>query len=67
VRFVEADHKTIKTEVVADVKARMKAGVEVLLMVGLARAFQSSGDDSERHWLQVNGICMADRPLGESP
>jgi hypothetical protein len=67
VRFVEADHKTIKTEVVAEVKARMKAGVEVLLMVGLARAFQSSGDDSERHWLQVNGICMADRPLGESP
>lgn len=36
-------------------------------MLGLARAFQRSDDDSERHWLQVNGICMADRPLTERP
>jgi len=34
-------------------------------MLGLARAFQKPGDDCERHWLQVNGICMTDRPLGE--
>lgn len=67
VRFVEADHKTIDAEVVADVKARMKRGVEVHLMLGLARAFQRSDDDIERHWLQVNGICMADRPLAEQP
>jgi hypothetical protein len=65
VRFVEADHKTIKADVVADVRARMQRGVSVLLMLGLARAFQKSDDDCERHWLQVNGICMADRPLGE--
>lgn len=65
VRFVEDDHKTIKTEVVADVRARMQRGVGVLLMLGLARAFQKPGDDCERHWLQVNGICMTDRPLGE--
>jgi hypothetical protein len=67
VRFVEADHKTIKTDVVADVNARLQRGVQVLLMVGLARAFQRSEDDSERHWLQVNGLCMSDRPLGEEP
>lgn len=67
VRFVESDHKTIESEVVADVNARMQRGVEVLLMLGLARAFQRSDDDSERHWLQVNGICMADRPLGGQP
>lgn len=65
VRFVEADHKTIKTELVADVRARMQRGVNVILMLGLARAFQKSDDDCERHWLQVNGICMTDRPLGE--
>jgi hypothetical protein len=65
VRFVEDDHKTVKTEVVVDVRARMQRGVGVFLMLGLARAFQKSGDDCERHWLQVNGICMADRPLGE--
>ncbi len=65
VRFVEADHKMVKAELVSDVKARMRRGVEVLLMLGLARAFQRSEDDRERHWLQVNGICMTDRPLGE--
>jgi hypothetical protein len=65
VRLVEADHKTVKVEAVADLKARMRRGVEVLLMLGLARAFQRSDDDCERHWLQVNGICMADRPLTE--
>ena len=64
-RFVEADHKTIKTEVLADVNARMQRGVGVLLMLGLTRAFQKSDEDCERHWLQVNGICMTDRPLGE--
>jgi hypothetical protein len=65
VRFVEADHKTIKADVLADVRARMQRGVGVLLMLGLARAFQKSDDDCERHWLQVNGVCMTDRPLGE--
>jgi hypothetical protein len=66
-RFVEADHQTIRADVVADVNARMRRGVEVLLMVGLSRAFRKDGDDRERHWLQVNGICMADRPLDDSP
>jgi hypothetical protein len=65
VRFVEADHKTIKADLVADVRARMQRGVSVILMLGLARAFQKPDDDCERHWLQVNGICMTDRPLGE--
>lgn len=62
-RFVEADHKTIRRSLVEDVKERMRKGVGVLLMLGLARAFQRSNDDCERHWLQVNGICMMDRPL----
>jgi hypothetical protein len=67
VRFVESDHSTIRTEVVADVGARMRRGIEALLMLGLARAFQAQGDEHERHWLQVNGICMEDRPLGDVP
>jgi hypothetical protein len=66
-RFVEIDHSTIRTEVVADAMARIRRGVGVLLMLGLARAFQAEGDDQERHWLQVNGVCLADRPLGERP
>jgi hypothetical protein len=45
----------------------MKSGVDVILMVGLTRPFQVKDDDDERHWLQVNGICLADRPLGTRP
>jgi hypothetical protein len=67
VRFVQADHTSIRTEVVDDVSARMRRGTEVFLMLGLARAFQAEHDDSERHWLQVNGICLADRPVGDVP
>jgi len=67
VRFVEPDHKTLEAELVADLRTRMRRGVRVLLMLGLTRAFQKPGDDCERHWLQVNGICMADRPLAEQP
>ena len=66
-RFVEADHKTIKRDVLVDVRTRMLQGVEVFLMLGLARPFQRDGDDKWRHWLQVNGICMADRPLDDRP
>jgi hypothetical protein len=67
VRLVEPDHKTIRAEVVEDLNARMRRGVDVLLMLGLARPFRAAGDDRERHWLQVNGICMEDRPLGDEP
>lgn len=56
-RFYEADQDTIRTAAVADVNARMSRGVDTLLMLGLARLFQG------RHWVQVNGICLADRPL----
>lgn len=36
-------------------------------MFGLARAWQKPGDDEERHWLQVNGLCLEDAPLGSEP
>lgn len=67
VRFFAADQQTIRTEVVVDTRDRMRRGVGVLLMLGLARAFQVPLDDRHRHWLQVNGICLEDRPLGEAP
>jgi hypothetical protein len=65
VRFVEADHKTIKTDIVENVSERLRKGVDAFLMLGLGRAHKMPWDDCERHWLQVNGICMTDRPLGE--
>lgn len=67
IRFVEADHKTYREDVIHDVQRRMQSGVDLLLMVGLARAWQRPGDDRRRHWLQINGICMEDHPLGRRP
>jgi hypothetical protein len=67
IRFVEEDHQTIKWDVVEDVRWRLNSGVNVILMVGLTRLFQVKDDGDKRHWLQVNGICLADRPLGRNP
>jgi hypothetical protein len=67
VRFYEPDHKTIRRDIVVDVARRLRAGVRVYLMLGLARAYQARDDDRERHWLQLNGLCLADRPVGDVP
>jgi hypothetical protein len=67
VRFVEGDHRTIREDRVEDVQRRLRRGVDVFLMLGLARPWRAAGDDRDRHWLQVNGICMVDRPLGDAP
>lgn len=66
-RLFESDHETPLEDAIEDLRRRMGRGVQARLMVGLARAFVASGDNSERHWLQVNGICMEDRPLGDLP
>jgi hypothetical protein len=67
VRFYEADHKTIRRDVVKDVNARIEDGVGSLLMLGLAHATQMPWDDRERHWLQLNGLVLEDRPVGDTP
>jgi hypothetical protein len=61
-RFVEADHSTLKPDLIENVRLRMRHH-DVLVMVGLARAWRAAGDDLERHWLQANGICLEDRPF----
>ena len=65
VRFYDADQKTIKRSVVEDVRLRLLRGVDAYLMFGLTRAYPS--DAPEHHWLQLNGLCMTDRPTGDSP
>jgi hypothetical protein len=64
VRFVEADHRTAMSDRIDDVNGRVAGGVPAYLMVGLSRPFPAARN---LHWLQVNGICLADRPLGERP
>ena len=39
VRFVEADHRTIRHDVVEDVGGRLRRGVGLYLMLGLSRVF----------------------------
>ncbi len=67
VRFFEDDHQTIKTGVVDDVSRRLRRGVDAFLMVGLTRAWSKPGDTCARHWLQLNGLCLVDRPVGDVP
>lgn len=62
IRFVEGDHRTLRTDVIERVQARLRRGVPLRLMLGLARAFVATGDDTRRHWLQVNGLCLEDDP-----
>lgn len=64
VRFCEPDHETIRTDVVVDVNARLGAGVDAYMMLGLSRSFSATDN---LHWAQLNGLCLADDPVGETP
>jgi hypothetical protein len=66
-RFFEEDQVTLRYSVADDVSARLKRGVRVWVMFGLGRAWKVRNDQVERHWLQVNGLCLEDRPLGPLP
>ncbi len=67
VRFVQKDHKTIRADIVEDVNVRLRSAVDAFLMLGLARAHQMPSDDRRRHWLQLNGLALVDRPVGDRP
>jgi hypothetical protein len=67
VRFYEEDQATIRKDIVGDVSGRIRRGVEVFLMLGLAHAYRAPSDDRERHWLQLNGLCLADNPVADTP
>ena len=61
-RLYGRDQTTPRANVIADVQRRIHGGVRVILSVGLARAFQVSGDTARRHWLQVNNLYLEDDP-----
>ena len=63
-RFYEDDQQTIRRDVVEDVDSRLRRGTDAFIMFGLGRPWAG---DREHHWLQVNGVCLADRPLGHVP
>ena len=61
-RLYRNDQTTPRAKVIANVQRRIQRGVGVILSVGLARAFQVSGDPARRHWLQVNNLHLEDDP-----
>jgi hypothetical protein len=65
VRFYDSD-LSIRTDRVEDVKRRLARGVESYAMLGLARAIYDE-DGGDVHWLQCNGICLADRATSDVP
>jgi len=66
-RFFEADQRTLRYKLIDDVSARLQDGVRVWVMFGLGRAWSVRPGQPECHWLQVNGLCLEDRPLGALP
>ena len=66
VRFYTAD-LTIRRDVVKDVSRRLAAGTRAYAMLGLARAIHDDATDRDLHWLMANGLCLADRPVGDGP
>jgi hypothetical protein len=65
-RFYEPDHTTVRSDLVDDVSRRLHDGVPVYAMLGLARAMYDK-DGGSVHWLQCNGLCLADRAAGDVP
>ena len=63
-RLVGSDHITPNLSAIRTMQTALTAGTAVVLAVGLGRPFQATGDDQERHWLQVNNIHLASDPLG---
>ncbi len=63
IRLYRADHVTPDTGVVRRVARRLQDEADVILSVGLTRAYASSPDFDPVHWLQVNNIHFADNVL----
>jgi hypothetical protein len=65
-RFYEENQKTIDRRVVSNVNIRLARGGTIYAMVGLAHAIHDD-DGGDVHWLQANGLCLADRAVSDTP
>jgi hypothetical protein len=62
-RLYEEDQKTPRHDLIAALAGRL-TDEDVLLSVGLARAWKKPNDTEQRHWLQVNNLHFEGDPLG---
>ena len=56
--FYEADNQTVRHELVRKAARQIYQGADIILSLGLARAWKATNDNQRRHWLQVNGIHL---------
>lgn len=61
-RFYQLPRFTINEEIFDLYYKELNANVPAILSVGLARKYKKPGDDSYRHWLQVNNIHLRSMP-----
>jgi hypothetical protein len=62
IRLYRDDHVTPDPDVIERVGRQLAAGSDVILGVGLTRAFRGQPDEPALHWLQVNNIHCAHEP-----
>ena len=62
IRLVQPDLQTPRRDAIEALARRIADGVEVILAVGLGRAWQKESDTAPRHWLHVNNIHLVDDP-----
>jgi len=65
-RCFEPDGATVRETVRERFNHEMRSGRQVILAVGLGRAFAIAGDEHRRHWLQVNNIYPAGVQLADA-
>ncbi len=62
IRLYEADHITPDVAAVERMKQAIAKSAEVILSVGLGRAFSPRSDCPRAHWVQVNNVHLVERP-----
>ncbi len=62
IRLYGDDHVTPDAEAVERIAQRLQDGPDLILGVGLTRAFQGTPAEPALHWLQVNNLHFADDP-----
>ncbi len=56
VRFYEADHQTLRTELIQSTNQWLEQTPRTLLALGLSRPYRRMESDAALHWLQVNNV-----------
>ncbi len=68
IRLYGPDHVTPDPDAVAIANERLTSSAEVLLSVGLSRAYSDwLSNDPERHWLQINNLHFIESPYWRLP